>query len=66
MSTERIYEAFEIVRGREVTLLRDVSRDEALSIAKMHTQSDRRVVHVRNMQTGEVIDVPMSLAPAKR
>ncbi|MFI5297499.1 MAG: hypothetical protein ACHREM_05320 [Polyangiales bacterium] len=66
MSTDRIYEAFEIVRGREVVLLKDVTRDEAMSIAKMHTRSDQRTVHVRNTATGEVTSVAMSIAPSKR
>ncbi|MFI5297448.1 MAG: hypothetical protein ACHREM_05065 [Polyangiales bacterium] len=65
MSDERIYEAFEIVRGREVVLLREVTRAEALSIAKMHTRSDQRAVHVRNTATGEVTSAAMSIAPGK-
>ncbi|MFI5298689.1 MAG: hypothetical protein ACHREM_11375 [Polyangiales bacterium] len=60
---ERIYEAFELVRGNEVVILRSVTRAEAMSIAKLHTRSDKRTVHVRNIVTGEVVHVAISIAP---
>ncbi|MFI5300072.1 MAG: hypothetical protein ACHREM_18450 [Polyangiales bacterium] len=54
MTTEHVYEVFEIVRGQEVIILRAATLQEAIGNARMHARADHRTAFVRNTITGQV------------
>ncbi|MFI5299184.1 MAG: hypothetical protein ACHREM_13895 [Polyangiales bacterium] len=54
---DRDCQLYVIVRGHEVILVRDATREEALAKARLIVQWEPRTVFVRDVATGEVVVV---------
>ncbi|MFI5297501.1 MAG: hypothetical protein ACHREM_05330 [Polyangiales bacterium] len=54
MNTDRIYEVFTIVSGRELSVPTDATLVEVVNHARAHVRTERRMAYMRNTKTGRV------------